>query len=196
MLNINEEMMVLVNEFDQSVGLLEKIATHKQGKLHRAFSVFIFRLSLKDGMDVEILLQKRHPDKYHCGGLWTNACCSHPRLNENILLAGKRRLKEELFLDIDLHYLDKFIYKVKFDNGLTEHELDHILLGIYQKDVFDFNRKEVQEVKWISLNKLDKVLKNKVTIFTPWFLHAYLITQVYENNRKIKSILNNYYKVR
>ncbi len=185
-----EEMMVLVDENDQQLGLLEKTATHQQGKLHRAFSVFLFRLCPKDHNVIEILLQQRHIGKYHCGGLWTNACCSHPREGESLIMAGKRRMQEELLLSTELQHVDQFIYKAEFTNGLIEHELDHVLVGIYNDEVSDYNNTEVQAMRWISLEELDKDLRDKADSFTPWFERAYRLTQSETNKAKLKKILN------
>src|SRR5690554_1424860 len=106
--------VVLVNEQDQVLGTKEKLQAHQKGNLHRAFSVLIFNDKN------EMLLQKRASNKYHCGGLWTNACCSHPRLSETPKEAAMRRLNEELGFTTQLTYLGKFIYKAKFENGLIE----------------------------------------------------------------------------
>ena len=108
---ILEDHVVLVDENDQVLGIEEKIKAHELALLHRAFSVFIYR---KQKDSIEFLLQQRHQNKYHCGGLWTNACCSHPRLNEDVLLAGQRRLNEEMSINIPLNFVDTFIYKAKF----------------------------------------------------------------------------------
>lgn len=166
-------MMVLVDEQDQVVGVEEKLKAHQLGLLHRAFSVFIYRQSL-DGMDVEFLLQQRHVDKYHCGGLWTNTCCSHPRLNEDIVLAGQRRLKEEMSIDLPLRRIGAFKYKASFENGLTEHEFDHVLVGEYdglQPIVLDPN--EAQDYRWIAKKRLLRELDLYAEHYTPWLKQAF-----------------------
>ena len=120
-----EEQVILVNEHDTPIGLMGKLEAHQKALLHRAFSVFI----LND--KGEIMLQQRAASKYHSPNLWTNTCCSHPRQGETTIEAGKRRLQEEMGFVTELTDILSFIYKAPFDNGLTEHELDHILIGYY-----------------------------------------------------------------
>lgn len=168
------EMVVLVNEHDQQVGLEEKIAAHEQGLLHRAFSVFIIRPS---GGELEILLQQRSADKYHCGGLWTNTCCSHPRENETIIAAAERRLYEEMGMQISLQELSAFIYKANFTNGLIEHEYDHVLIGYYAGEEIIMNPLEVQNYAWITLIELQDKLAANPEQFTPWLLPALNLLQ-------------------
>ena len=166
-------MMVLVDEQDQVLGVEEKLKAHQLGLLHRAFSVFIYRKCLEDKETVEFLLQQRHVDKYHCGGLWTNTCCSHPRLNEDIVLAGQRRLKEEMSIDLPLRKVGSFKYKAIFENGLTEHEFDHVLVGEYdglQPIVLDPN--EAQDYRWISKERLLRELDLYAEHYTPWLKQA------------------------
>lgn len=155
-------MVVLVNEDDLQIGLMEKIEAHKKGLLHRAFSVFI----LNDAK--ELLLQKRALTKYHSPGLWTNTCCSHPRYNENVLNAGNRRLLEEMGFKTELKPFLSFIYKVKFENGLTEHEFDHVLIGKYNDQPI-INHEEVCDWKWIDLDKLSLDIVNNSENYTVWF---------------------------
>ena len=120
-----EEKVILVNEQDEQIGLMPKMEAHEKALLHRAFSVFIFN------DDNELMLQQRALDKYHSPGLWTNTCCSHQRDGETNIEAGKRRLQEEMGFVVELRESVSFIYKAPFDNGLTEHEYDHVLLGKY-----------------------------------------------------------------
>ena len=122
-----EENVILVDKNDTQIGLMSKLDAHKKGILHRAFSVFVLN------NNNEIMLQKRAYNKYHSGGLWTNTCCSHQREGENSIEAGKRRLLEEMGFETELKILTSFIYKVEFENGLTEHELDYLLIGKYLK---------------------------------------------------------------
>src|SRR4030042_2763439 len=117
------EKIILVDENDREIGTEEKLKTHEQGKLHRAFSIFVFNSK------GELLLQRRAKGKYHSGGLWTNTCCSHPREGEKLEEAVHRRLKQEMGLDCPLKEAFSFIYKVRFENGLFEHELDHVFIG-------------------------------------------------------------------
>src|SRR5215468_430433 len=114
------EQVILVNELDEEIGTMEKLSAHEQGVLHRAISVFIFN---EKG---EMLLQQRASRKYHSGGLWTNACCSHPHPGEATHAAALRRLKEEMGFETSLKKAFDFVYKTSFDNGLTEHEFDHV----------------------------------------------------------------------
>ena len=122
-----EEQVVLVDTQDNVVGLMPKMEAHKKAILHRAFSVFVFN---KKG---ELLLQQRASTKYHSPLLWTNTCCSHQRYGETNLAAGKRRLQEEMGFVTELKEVFWFVYKATFDNGLTEHELDHVLIGKYNE---------------------------------------------------------------
>tara|TARA_B110000196_G_scaffold63837_2_gene53619 strand:- start:2703 stop:3239 length:537 start_codon:yes stop_codon:yes gene_type:complete len=159
---MRNEMVVLVNEQDHQIGLMKKIEAHEKGLLHRAFSIFI----LND--DNELLLQKRALNKYHSPGLWTNTCCSHPRDNEDVLNAGNRRLVEEMGFKTELKPFLSFVYKVKFDNGLTEHEFDHVLIGKYNKEPL-INHEEVCDWKWIDLDKLNIDIINNSENYTVWF---------------------------
>ena len=118
--------VILVDVNDRQIGIMEKMKAHQQGSLHRAFSVFIFN---KKG---EMLLQQRALNKYHSGGLWTNACCSHPLPGEETIAAAKRRLQEELGFEIPVEKVFDFVYKADFDNGLTEHEFDHVYVGEFE----------------------------------------------------------------
>jgi isopentenyl-diphosphate delta-isomerase len=160
------EQVILVDENDIMIGTAEKMKAHESALLHRAFSVFIYR-RVKDG--IEILLQKRHIDKYHCGGLWTNTCCSHPRVGEEIVAAGERRLFEEMSLVLPLKSIGKFLYKASFSNGLTEYEYDHVLLGEYdgvQPIVIDPT--EAEAYRWATILTLKKELNELPEQFTPW----------------------------
>jgi isopentenyl-diphosphate delta-isomerase type 1 len=159
------DMLVLVDEHDNQIGLAEKMQAHQLGLLHRAFSVFLLR---KVSDHFEVLLQQRQADKYHCGGLWTNTCCSHPRANENIIAAGQRRLLEEMNIRADLQPIGAFIYRAEFNNGLIEYEYDHVLIGKFADDVVNFNRSEVQDYRWIQLSELSEQLRQQPELFTPW----------------------------
>ena len=159
---MKKENVVLVDRNDNPMGLMPKLEAHEKGVLHRAFSVFILN---RKG---QLMLQRRALDKYHSPGLWTNTCCSHPRESESNIEAGVRRLKEEMGFTTPLKSMFSFIYKSKFDNGLTEHEFDHVLLGYYDKQPF-INTIEVSEWKWMSLDKIILEIKNKPEDFTVWF---------------------------
>jgi isopentenyl-diphosphate delta-isomerase len=157
-----QEMVILVNEHDKEIGLMEKQEAHIKGLLHRAFSVMVF-----NGKG-EMLLQQRALSKYHSGGLWTNTCCSHPRQGETTEQAAHRRLQEEMGFDCELKLHQTFIYKAPFENGLTEHELDHVFVGIYNQNPH-INLDEVNDFHWISLSELDQQLRNQPEKFTVWF---------------------------
>ncbi len=157
-----EEMVVLVNENDEKIGLMPKQEAHEKALLHRAFSVFVFNKKN------ELMLQQRAFDKYHSPGLWTNTCCSHQRDGETNIEAGKRRLQEEMGFDTNLKETISFIYKAPFDNGLTEHEYDHILVGYFNGHP-KINPEEVADWKWMSLEDIKNDIKKKPSIYTEWF---------------------------
>ena len=154
--------VVLVNENDEVLGTMEKLRAHEEGVLHRAFSVIIFNSK------GEMLIHKRASDKYHCGGLWTNACCSHPRLNEDPKYGAERRLKEEMGFTTNVNFIGSFIYKVKFENGLTEHEFDHMFCGHFDEKP-EPNKDEVEAWKFISVDQLLKDVENQPECYTFWF---------------------------
>ena len=156
------EHVVLIDRDDQEIGLMEKMQAHENGLLHRAFSVFLFN---KKG---EMLLQKRAECKYHSPLQWTNACCSHPRENESYLDAANRRIKEELGITTDLSHKFHFIYKANVGQNLWEHELDHVFVGEYEGE-FNLNKEEVAEVKYISLEDLDRDMTASPENYTEWF---------------------------
>ena len=141
---MKEEQVILVDENDNQIGLMPKMEAHEKAVLHRAFSVFIFN------SDNELMLQQRALHKYHSPGLWTNTCCSHQRDGETNLQAGKTSLQEEMGFVTDLKETISFIYKAPFDNGLTEHELDHIMVGYYNDEPI-INQDEVEAWKWMPL---------------------------------------------
>lgn len=155
-------MVILVDKNDNQLGLMEKIEAHKKAVLHRAFSVFILN------KNNELLLQKRALSKYHSPGLWTNTCCSHPRDGESVINAGIRRLSEEMGFETELNTLFSFIYKAEFDNGLTEHEFDHVLLGRYNKNPL-INKLEVSDWRWIDVELLKKDVVVSPYLYTVWF---------------------------
>jgi len=159
---MKEEKVILVDREDNSVGTLPKMEAHEKGVLHRAFSVFI--LNQKG----ELMLQQRALHKYHSPALWTNTCCSHQREGEENLQAGTRRLEEEMGFSVPLEELFSFIYKAPFDNGLTEHELDHVMLGYYE-GIPEINSDEVNAWKWMSLNEIASDLTVNPESYTVWF---------------------------
>jgi isopentenyl-diphosphate Delta-isomerase len=157
-----EEFVVLVDREDRELGLMEKQQAHVAGLLHRAFSVFIFNSK------GELMLQQRAASKYHSPTLWTNTCCSHPRVNESYLDAAKRRLVEEMGFDCDLHYKFDFIYKANLDNGLTEHELDHVFIGKFDGEP-NLNPDEVMAYRWVEMEDLKKDMFKNPQNYTAWF---------------------------
>jgi isopentenyl-diphosphate Delta-isomerase len=159
---MEQELVVLVDENDNEVGVAEKLEAHQKALLHRAFSVFIFN------SNGELLLQQRAKSKYHSAGLWTNTCCSHPRPNELVLDAAKRRLDEEMGLVLELEKKFDFIYKTPFDNDLTEYEFDHVFVG-YTDEAPVINRDEVEDYKWKSLEEIKADLLLFPNSFTSWF---------------------------
>ncbi len=164
------ELVVLVNEADQQIGLMEKLEAHQKGLLHRAFSVFLFN---KKG---EMLLQKRANTKYHSPNLWTNAVCSHPRNGESYKNGALRRLNEELGISTEIEEKFHFIYKTDVGQNLWEHELDYVFVGIYE-GIFNLNPNEVSETRYISLVDLQKEILSNPDNFTEWFkiiLNKYL----------------------
>lgn len=159
---MEEERVILVDEADVHIGTMPKMEAHRKGVLHRAFSVFIMN---EKG---EIMLQQRAAQKYHSPLLWTNTCCSHQREGESNIEAGKRRLKEEMGFTTDLKELFSFIYKAPFDNGLTEHELDHVMLGYYEKAP-NINEKEVAKWKWLQPKAVQADIAVNPNEYTEWF---------------------------
>ncbi len=160
------EEVILVDELDNSIGTMEKIEAHEKAILHRAFSVFIFN---NNG---EMLLQQRAINKYHSGGLWTNTCCSHPKPNEQTIVAAARRLKEEMGFETDLVKVFDFIYRAPFSNGLTEYEFDHVFIGLYNGTIMP-NKDEVGNYEYISLENIAHQLLNEPSKFTEWFKIAF-----------------------
>ena len=157
-----EEQVILVNENDEQIGLMGKMEAHEKALLHRAFSVFIFNEKN------ELMIQQRAMHKYHSPGLWTNTCCSHQRAGESNIEAGKRRLQEEMGFVTDLTESISFIYKAPFDNGLTEHEYDHIMIGHFN-ELPNINPDEVAAWKWMSLDAVKADMKTQPDLYTAWF---------------------------
>jgi isopentenyl-diphosphate Delta-isomerase len=177
---MQEQLMILVNEQDEQIGLLPKMETHQKGLLHRAFSVFLFA---KNG---DMILQKRAAGKYHSPLLWTNACCSHPFPSETIQQSATRRLQEELGLQTALTPAFTFIYNTTLDQGLTEHELDHVLVGTYN-DAIDFNTEEVEEIAQFSMQYIEQDLQAQPQNYTVWFAIAFPKLQQWLQTNTYKS---------
>ena len=157
-----EELVVLVDKNYNQIGLMPKMEAHEKAVLHRAFSVFTFN---NKG---ELLLQQRAAHKYHSPLLWTNTCCSHQREGETNIEAGKRRLQEEMGFTTELKEVFSFIYKAPFENGLTEHELDHVMVGDFDGEP-NINKDEVESYKWMLLEDVKNDIENNPEIYTEWF---------------------------
>ena len=163
---VNEELVVLVDEQDNEIGLMGKMAAHREGRLHRAISIFLFN---DQG---QMLLQQRAFSKYHSGGLWSNTCCSHPRHNESVLDAAHRRLLEEMGIRCELKNAFDFIYRAALGNGLTEHEFDHVLVGKFNGEPI-LNPDEAASWKWADVDVLAKDVAENPQKYTAWFKVAF-----------------------
>lgn len=156
------EQVILVDENDNAIGTMEKMEAHRRGLLHRAFSILVFNSK------GQLLLQKRSSKKYHSGGLWTNTCCSHPRPDENIENALRRKLKQEMGIDVTTQFSHKFIYRIDLENDLTEHEYDHVYVGRYDGEP-QINHDEVEEWRFEDLSRLRAAIEKSPQDFTYWF---------------------------
>ncbi len=168
------QQVILVDTHDQPMGMMEKLEVHQKGLLHRAFSIFIFNAK------GEMLLQRRALSKYHSGGLWTNACCSHPSPGEDTTAAAHRRLFEELGFDAPLEKIFDFVYRHEFDNGLTEYEFDHVYAGYYNEEV-NANPDEVMEISFKSVREIHYTLQAGPQQYTAWFKLAFPKMQAWWN---------------
>lgn len=157
-----EERVVLVDKNDVILGEMGKLEAHVEGVLHRAFSIFVF-----DDQG-QVLIHQRAFGKYHSPGLWTNTCCSHPRPNESWEAACERKLMQEMGFVTEVKEIGNFIYRAEFDNGLTEHELDHVFVGRYVGEVLP-NPEEVENFAWLSIDALNKWIEESPDDFTVWF---------------------------
>jgi isopentenyl-diphosphate Delta-isomerase len=164
--------VILVDEKDQPIGTMEKMEVHQKALLHRAFSVFIFN---DRG---EMLLQKRAANKYHSAGLWTNACCSHPSPGTGTLQAARERLQEEMGFSTMLEKVFDFIYKAAYDNGLTEYEFDHVLVGTYVGEIIP-NPDEVADFCFKPLAEIKDSLQSHSNKYTAWFKIAFPKMEAY-----------------
>lgn len=167
-----EQLLVLVNENDEPVGLMEKMEVHQKALLHRAFSVFLFNSK------GEMLLQRRALEKYHSGGLWTNTCCSHPYPDETPSQGATRRMREELGFETSVNPAFSFIYKAALDNELTEYEFDHVLIGEYDGQVFP-NKDEVVDYCYMNMDELRGNIANHPDNYTEWFKIALPMLEEY-----------------
>ncbi len=157
-----QEHVILVDPMGREIGTQEKMQAHRDGKLHSAFSIFVFNTI------GELLLQKRAQTKYHSGGLWTNTCCSHPRPGESYHRAARRRLNEEMGFDCELTGLFSFIYHTQLNNSLFEHELDHVFVGYYDSQPTP-NPDEVDDWKWVNVLTLRQDVRENPQSYTHWF---------------------------
>jgi len=164
----DEERVIVVDEEDRAIGDVEKIAAHRgEGTLHRAFSIFIFDERGRT------LLQRRAESKYHFGGLWTNACCGHPRPDESVVQAGTRRLREEMGITADLRPVASFRYSARDpESGLVEREIDHVLVGAFSGAPSP-DPDEASEWRWIAPDSLIQELQRSPEAYTPWLPHAW-----------------------
>jgi isopentenyl-diphosphate Delta-isomerase len=156
-----EDHVILVDESDRVIGSAEKLQAHREGKLHRAFSIFIFN------QREELLLQKRSSKKYHSGGLWSNTCCSHPRPDHPIEKEAHRKLQQEMGFDCDLKWTFQFTYRVDLDNEFVENEVDHVFFGQYDGEPSP-NPEEVEDWKWMDRNSLETDIKANPQHYTYW----------------------------
>lgn len=171
-----EQQVIVVNEKDEWKGVAGKLEAHKKGLLHRAFSVFIFNPK------GEMLLQQRALHKYHSGGLWTNACCSHPAPDEETKVAALRRLQEEMGFQTELKKVFEFVYKAEFENGLTEHEFDHVFAGEYEGEI-KFCAGEVMDYCYKSMQEISDTLQRTPQKYTTWFRLAFPRVQGWWNEQ-------------
>lgn len=176
-LSDTNNQVILVDEDDSQIGVMDKLEAHQKGLLHRAYSVFIFNKKN------ELLIQRRTYDKYHSGGLWTNTCCSHPQPGEYLNESVKKRLQEEMGITCDLSFAFRFIYRSQLDNGLSEHELDHVFFGQYSNDPIP-NPVEVSDWKYKSFHSLTEEIQLNPEKFTSWFKICLPQMQEYLENKK------------
>ncbi|MEN9334052.1 MAG: hypothetical protein RLY35_1232 [Bacteroidota bacterium] len=158
--------VILVNEADQEVGRCEKMLAHEEGLLHRAFSIFLFN------PEGEMLLHRRALTKYHSGGLWTNACCSHPMPGIAIEYTLQEKLQQEMGIQCPLEFAFSFLYKAKLDNNLTEHELDHVYIGQFN-GAPQPNPEEVADWRYFSIPEISSLMVTQPQMFTEWFKIAF-----------------------
>jgi isopentenyl-diphosphate delta-isomerase len=171
------EEVILVDGNDEQVGTMEKMEAHRKGVLHRAFSIFLFNDKN------EMLLQQRAVTKYHSGGLWTNACCSHPRPFEDTEAAALRRLEEELGFTTLIKKIFDFHYDASFDNGLVEHEFDHVYVGTYSGKIRP-NPAEVQDYCYKKMEEISSTINSHPHKYTAWFCIAFPKVKEWLDNGK------------
>ncbi len=177
-LTSKKEFVVLVDANDNDIGTMEKMEAHEKAVLHRAFSIFLFNTK------GEMLIHQRAFSKYHTPGLWTNACCSHPRLGETLQQATSRRLREEMGMEAEIHKIFHFLYKADVGQGLIEHEVDHVFVGA--TDVLpNINREEVETYAYINLDELRTDIKLHPEKYTAWFKIAFDRVEEYYKNKSL-----------
>lgn len=174
-----KEIINLVDNNGNRTGFINKLDAHFKGKLHEAFSIFVFN------KNYELLLQKRAKKKYHSGGLWSNTCCGHPMANEHLDIATHRRLKEEMGFDCELNKIFSFTYNVKLSNLLTEYEFDYVFIGRTDTPVIIPNPNEFSDYKWLKLNDLKKNLQTNPQEYTEW-LKIILNNKTFNNKINIR----------
>jgi isopentenyl-diphosphate delta-isomerase len=156
------EKVILVDENDRELGTEEKERAHREGRLHRAFSVFVFDARGR------LLLQRRSRTKYHSAGLWTNTCCSHPRPGERVEAAALRRLREEMGIECELRSVFPLLYRAELEGGMTEHEYDHVLVGECGRDPAP-DPDEVDDWAWVDAAEVRREVAEAPERFTHWF---------------------------
>lgn len=177
-LTSKKEFVVLVDANDNDIGTMEKMEAHEKAVLHRAFSIFLFNTK------GEMLIHQRAFSKYHTPGLWTNACCSHPRMGETLQQATSRRLREEMGMEAEIHKIFHFLYKADVGQGLIEHEVDHVFVGT--TDVLpNINREEVETYAYINLDELRTDIKLHPEKYTAWFKIAFDRVEEYYKNKSL-----------
>lgn len=171
------EEVVLVDENDRALGKMDKLLAHQRGVLHRAFSVFVFNEA------GEMLMQRRAAGKYHSAGLWSNTCCSHPRPQEELEASAHRRLKEEMGFDCPLEHAFSFVYKTELENGLIEHELDHVLIGEWSGTPRP-NPAEADEFAFLPADSVARSVRTHPEQYTAWFRMCVVrVIAIYESRR-------------
>lgn len=173
--------VILVNEQDEPTGVMEKMEAHREARLHRAFSIFIFNSK------GEMLLQQRALVKYHSAGLWTNACCSHPIPGEETADAASRRLQEEMGFTVPLTKIFDFVYKHEFEHGLTEHEFDHVFVGTWNGRIQP-DSQEVLDYCYKSLAEIEATLLTHPQKYTAWFSLAFPRVQQWVKENQPKNV--------
>jgi isopentenyl-diphosphate Delta-isomerase len=160
------DQVVVVSRRDRRMGVVDKLAAHRLGVLHRALSIFVFDESGR------LMLQRRAVGKYHSAGQWSNTCCTHPRPGEPVVTAAHRRLREEMGFDCPLRRLGSFVYRARLDNGMLEHELDHLFVGRFEGTPAP-NPGEVMDWRWVTVDGLAAEMGDRPGDFTPWFALAW-----------------------